>query len=89
MPHADPVLSALEAAERTAQAAHEAARAALAAYRGEGSAEPDLMSLRQAEVEFGVSNITARRWATKKHLGVEIEGRLYVKRSLLKSRKRR
>ncbi len=90
MPHADPVLSALEAAERTAHAAHEAARAALVAYRGDGPAPPesDLVSLRDGEVEFGRSSKQLRRWVNDEGLGVEIDGKLYLKRSLVLQYKR-
>ena len=85
----DPVLDFLLAAERSTSAAHEAARAALVAYQGCSVPDTDLIALRDVEIEFGVANVTARRWAKDKHLGVKIEGKLYLKRSLLKSRARR
>ena len=80
--HPDPILAALEAA-------YDAARAALDAYRGTTEPQTDLITLKDVEVEFGVTNITARRWVKEKHLGVKIKGRLYCDRSLLKAHKRK
>ena len=90
MPHADPVLDLLIAAERSTGAAHEAARAALAAYRGDGPAVPesDFVSLREGEVEFGRSSKQLRRWVNDEGLGVEIDGKLYLRRSLVLRYKR-
>ena len=68
--------------------AEEAARAARALqdYIAGAHVEPedDLVSLKDAEVEFRISNDTARRWAKLKGLGIERDGRLYLRRSLVR-----
>ncbi len=69
---ADPfVLARLAARAALATTAAAAATAALQAYLDTGVAEleDDLVSLKDAEVEFGISNLTARRWAKDKNLG--------------------
>ncbi len=83
---ADPfVLARLAARAALATTAAAAATAALQVYLDTGVAElkDDLVSLKDAEVEFGISNLTARRWAKDKNLGLEVDGRLYLSRSLV------
>ena len=61
------------------------ATAALRAYVERPAAEPesDLVALRDAEVEFGRSNKQLRRWVKEEGLGVEVDGKLFLKRSLV------
>ncbi len=86
MQHDPAVLARLAARAATATAAAAAATASLLAYVETGVASPegDLVSLRDAEAEFGISNLTARRWAKDKNLGVEMDGKLYLSRSLVR-----
>ena len=79
---ADPVLSRLIA---NANASLEA----LTAYVAGETVSPkdDLVSLKDAEVEFRRSNDTCRRWAREEDLGVEINGRWFLSRSLVRRHK--
>ena len=74
----DPLLRFLLDAERHAAEAHEAAKAALAAYRGGAPAEPDagrFVPLKEAVPIFGVKEVTLRRDVLKKGLGRKEPGR--------------
>ena len=74
----DPVLCRLVAAV-------DRATADLRAYIERPVADPDsdLVALRDAEVEFSRSNKQLRRWVKDEGLGVEIDGKLFLKRSLV------
>ena len=74
---ADPVLDFLLAAERSAAVAHEAARAAVCAYRGDASAQPEdeFLPLRDAAPLFGVREVTLRRDVTEKGMGKKEPGK--------------
>lgn len=58
--------------------------AALKAYLAGEPEENDLVPLRQAEREFHRSNDTVRRWAKVEGLGVEQDGRWYLRRSMVR-----
>ena len=58
--------------------------AALKAYLAGEPEGDDLVPLRQAEREFHRSNDTVRRWAKEEGLGVERNGRWYLRRSMVR-----
>ena len=66
------------------------ATAALRAYVTGEPIEPedDLVSLRDAEREFNRSADTCRRWARDEALGELIDGRWFLRRSLVERHKR-
>ena len=57
--------------------------AALKAYLAGEIEDEDLVPLRNAEREFHRSNDTVRRWAKEEGLGIEKDGRWYLRRSMV------
>ena len=79
---ADPVLKRLmEDVER--------AMDVLKTYLAGDAVDDDLVSLRHAEREFHRSNETVRRWAKEEGMGIERDGRWYLRRSMVRRYKMR
>jgi hypothetical protein len=54
----------------------------------ENASDDDLISLKEAEGEFRISNDTARRWAADLELGEIIGGRWFLSRRKVRSYRR-
>lgn len=84
----DPVLQRLVDEAAVAAAAAASALDALRAYTASERPADDLVALRDAETEFGRSNDTLRRWAVEERLGEFVDGKWFLRRSLVLQFKR-